>query len=42
VASIQRLFLEHFGPEEIDQLATLLSRLPGAGGGGSCTVGEET
>ncbi|HLY48408.1 MAG TPA: MarR family transcriptional regulator [Solirubrobacteraceae bacterium] len=38
VASIQRLFLKHFSPEEINQLATLLSRLPGAGGGGSCTV----
>lgn len=40
VASIHRLFLEHFSPEEIDQLASLLSRLPGAGGG-SCTVGAE-
>jgi DNA-binding MarR family transcriptional regulator len=40
VASIQRLFLEHFTPEEIDQLATLLSRLPGAGSG-SCTVERE-
>lgn len=40
VASIQRLFLEHFSPEEIDQLASLLSRLPGAGGDGSCTVGH--
>jgi DNA-binding MarR family transcriptional regulator len=38
VASIQRLFLEHFSPEEIDQLASLLSRLPGAGRGGSCTA----
>lgn len=38
IASIQRLFLEHFSPAEIDQLATLLSRLPGAGHGGSCTV----
>jgi DNA-binding MarR family transcriptional regulator len=43
VASIQRLFLEHFSAEEIDQLASLLSRLPGAGGGGSCTVeGDES
>lgn len=41
IASIQRLFLEHFRPEEIDQLASLLGRLPGAGAGGSCTV-EET
>jgi DNA-binding MarR family transcriptional regulator len=38
VASIQRLFLERFTPEEIDQLASLLSRLPGASGHGSCTV----
>jgi DNA-binding MarR family transcriptional regulator len=41
VASIQRLFLEHFNAGEIDQLASLLSRLPGAGGGGSCTVESE-
>jgi DNA-binding MarR family transcriptional regulator len=38
VRSIQRLFLEHFSPEEIDRLAELLSRLPGARPGGSCTV----
>jgi DNA-binding MarR family transcriptional regulator len=38
VASIRRLFLEHFSPEEIDSLASLLGRLPGAQGGGSCTV----
>ncbi len=38
VASIRRLFLEHFTPEETDALATLLSRLPGAQQGGSCTV----
>lgn len=42
IASIQRLFLEHFNAEEINQLATLLSRLPGAGAGGRCTVEEET
>lgn len=41
VASIQRLFLEYFTPEETDQLAALLSRLPGAGSGGSCTVEED-
>jgi DNA-binding MarR family transcriptional regulator len=41
IAGIQRLFLEHFSPEEISQLAVLLGRLPGAGLGGSCTVGEE-
>jgi DNA-binding MarR family transcriptional regulator len=38
VASIRRLFLEHFTPEELDQLASLLSRLPGAQSTGSCTV----
>jgi DNA-binding MarR family transcriptional regulator len=38
VASIRRLFLEHYSPEEIDQLAALLSRLPGAQRGGACTV----
>jgi DNA-binding MarR family transcriptional regulator len=36
VASIRRLFLEHFSPEEIEQLASLLSRLPGAHAGGPC------
>jgi DNA-binding MarR family transcriptional regulator len=38
VGSIRRLFLEHFTPEETEQLASLLSRLPGAAGG-ECTVG---
>jgi DNA-binding MarR family transcriptional regulator len=38
VRSIQRLFLEHFSADEVDQLADLLSRLPGARSGGSCTV----
>ena len=38
IASIQRLFLEHFTRQEIEQLASLLSRLPGAGRGGSCSV----
>jgi DNA-binding MarR family transcriptional regulator len=37
VASIRRLFLEHFSPAEIEQLASLLSRLPGAQRGGRCT-----
>ncbi len=40
VASIRRLFLEHFTPEEIEQLAALLRRLPGSHTG-SCTVGAE-
>jgi DNA-binding MarR family transcriptional regulator len=39
VAGIQRLFLEHFSDDEIDQLAALLSRLPGAQQhGGACTL----
>jgi DNA-binding MarR family transcriptional regulator len=38
VASIRRLFLEHFSPDEIEQLAALLSRLPGAQSGGRCTA----
>ncbi len=38
VASIRRLFLEHFTAEEIEQLASLLGRLPGAHREGSCTV----
>jgi DNA-binding MarR family transcriptional regulator len=39
VASIRRLFLEHFTPEETELLASLLSRLPGARLDGQCTVG---
>src|SRR6201994_1639406 len=38
VASIRRMFLEHFSPDEIEQLAALLGRLPGAGTGGACTA----
>jgi DNA-binding MarR family transcriptional regulator len=38
IASIQRLFLEHFTPEETEQLASLLSRLPGASREGQCSV----
>jgi len=30
VKSIERLFLAHFTPEEVEQLSNLLSRLPGA------------
>ena len=37
VAGIRRLFLAHFAPDEIEQLAELLGRLPG-GFGGACTV----
>lgn len=38
VEGIRRQFLAHFSDEEIDQLAELLRRLPGAPDGGSCTV----
>ncbi|HWE09672.1 MAG TPA: MarR family transcriptional regulator [Solirubrobacteraceae bacterium] len=38
VASIRRLFLESFSPDEIEQLAALLSRLPGAQPGRPCTA----
>ena len=38
IASIRRLFLENFSPEEIELLASLLGRLPGATHSGSCSV----
>jgi DNA-binding MarR family transcriptional regulator len=38
IASVQRLFVEHFSDEELERLASLLSRLPGAPGQGSCAV----
>lgn len=38
VASVQRLFLERFSPEEVSALADLLGRLPGAQQEGSCTA----
>lgn len=38
IAGIHRLFLERFTLEEIEQLASLLGRLPGAWHGGSCSV----
>jgi DNA-binding MarR family transcriptional regulator len=38
VASIYRLFLEHFTEQEIEQLARLMSRLPAAARGGECCV----
>jgi DNA-binding MarR family transcriptional regulator len=41
VASIHRMFLEHFSRDEIEQLASLLSRLPGANRDGACTVASE-
>ncbi len=38
VASIERLFLAHFSPAEVERLSELLSRLPGASRGGACSV----
>ena len=39
IAGIRRLFLERFSAEEIDVLAALLSRLPGATQhAGACTA----
>ncbi len=38
VAGIERLFLAHFSPAELEQLAGLLSRLPGAAIPGACTA----
>jgi DNA-binding MarR family transcriptional regulator len=38
VAGIERLFLAHFSPEELEQLSSLIGRLPGASREGSCTV----
>jgi len=38
VAGIERLFLTHFTGAELQSLAELLGRLPGASAGGDCTV----
>ena len=38
VAAIEDLFGAHFTREEVESLAQLLGRLPGAGGGPSCRV----
>src|SRR5947209_4370104 len=38
IASVRRLFLEHFSSDEVDQLASLLGRLPGALAGVACSV----
>src|SRR5512142_2527378 len=38
VGGIRRMFLEHYSEEELEILATLLSRLPGASRGGACTA----
>ena len=36
--SVRSAFLRHFSDEELNQLAELLGRLPGAGEGPACTV----
>jgi DNA-binding MarR family transcriptional regulator len=38
VRSVRRMFLEHFTLPEIEALASLLGRLPGANAGGACTA----
>jgi DNA-binding MarR family transcriptional regulator len=39
IESVRKLFVEHFSSEEIEQLATLLGRLPGARtGDGACSI----
>src|SRR2546429_1521493 len=38
VAGIRRLFLQRYSDAEIEQLASLLSRLPGASQGSACAV----
>ena len=38
IAGIERLFLAHFSPAELEQLADLLGRLPGAKLDGGCTA----
>jgi len=40
VAGIERLFLANFSADELELLAGLLSRLPGAPIAGSCTAGD--
>jgi DNA-binding MarR family transcriptional regulator len=41
VKGIRRLFLEHFQPAELEALAGLLGRLPGATGQGACTASRD-
>ena len=40
IASVRRLFVERYSADEIEQLASLLARLPGANQGGACSVQE--
>ena len=41
IASVRRLFVEYYSEAELEQLASLLGRLPGANRGGACSVEEE-
>jgi DNA-binding MarR family transcriptional regulator len=41
IASVRRLFVEHYSGRELEQLASLLGRLPGATQGGECAIEEE-
>ena len=41
IASVRRLFVERYADAEIEQLASLLSRLPGAGQEDRCTVEDD-
>jgi DNA-binding MarR family transcriptional regulator len=41
IASIRRLFVEYYTEAELEQLGSLLGRLPGASQGGACSVGED-
>ena len=41
IASVRRLFVEYYTDGEIEQLASLLSRLPGASQAGACSVEPE-
>jgi DNA-binding MarR family transcriptional regulator len=38
IASVKRLFHDYFSGDEVDQLASLLSRLPGARPEGECSI----
>jgi DNA-binding MarR family transcriptional regulator len=42
IASVRRLFVEHFTELELEQLAALLGRLPGAHQRGACSIEEDS
>lgn len=41
IASVRRLFVQRYTEAEIEQLASLLGRLPGANQGGACSLEDE-